>query len=349
MRIFADVIISAMRFFTRCIPLRMYIFLLLAAMALCGEAQNEAGRQRLSVRIDSALQVRYARVSYDTAFIARPPGRLTLKFKSNLYGNYYHSRIKEEGTTMRAELETATRATLSLNASYRGLSLGVSFNPASLKGKSKDYEFNLNIYKNRFGIDAFYQLSETLNGEISYDGSIFHLEKSSVKTRMLHITGYYVFNHRRFSYPAAFTQSFVQKRSAGSWLAGFSYQAGSMKTTDNASEHIPPARLYVGHFAIGGGYAYNLIAWRKWLFHLSAMPTLVVLNSNNVTVSGEKQKMPTHFPELILNNHAAVVYNISPRCFLSLTGVNNSTVFASKTHRTNQTKWQTHLSVGVRL
>lgn len=43
--------------------------------------------------------------------------------------------------------------------------------------------------------------------------------------QVLNLTGYYTFNHRRFSYPAAFTQSYIQRRSAGSWLAGISYQS----------------------------------------------------------------------------------------------------------------------------
>lgn len=43
--------------------------------------------------------------------------------------------------------------------------------------------------------------------------------KSSVKGFNL----YYIFNHRKFSYPAAYAQSTVQRRSAGSWLAGIGY------------------------------------------------------------------------------------------------------------------------------
>lgn len=43
--------------------------------------------------------------------------------------------------------------------------------------------------------------------------------KSSIKGFNL----YYIFNHRRFSYPAAYSQSTVQRRSAGSMLLGIGY------------------------------------------------------------------------------------------------------------------------------
>lgn len=329
--------------------MRIFAAILLTMLIPACHAQTDKGQTTLPVRIDSALQARYKRVNYDTAYISRPIGRLTLKTRVNVFGNSIHSRVKAEGMTMTAHLHTETRSTISLNANYRGISAGLSFNPASFKGKSKDYEFNLNLYNNRYSIDACYQTSKTLSGDINYDGGVYRLDKGLVKTEMLLITGYYVFNHRRFSYPAAFTQSFVQRRSAGSWLAGFSYQGGKMKTAVEDSEEMPSARLFVGHFAVGGGYAYNFVLGRKWLLHLSAMPTLVVLNLNNVTVEGERKKMPTRFPEMILNNRFAAVYNITPRCFLALTAVNNSSVFVSKTRRTNQTKWQTRFSVGVRL
>ena len=39
---------------------------------------------------------------------------------------------------------------------------------------------------------------------------------------------YYIFNHRRFSYPAAFSQSTIQRRSAGSPLLGIGYTQHSL-------------------------------------------------------------------------------------------------------------------------
>ena len=40
---------------------------------------------------------------------------------------------------------------------------------------------------------------------------------------------YYIFNHRRFSYPAAFSQSTTQRKSAGSPLIGIGYTKHTLK------------------------------------------------------------------------------------------------------------------------
>ncbi len=167
--------------------------------------------------------------------------------------------------------------------------------------------------------------------------------------RGLNLTGYYTFNYRRFSYPAAFSQSFVQRRSAGSWLVGFSYQGGSMKTTDEIPETVPKGRIYIGHFGIGGGYGYNLVVREKWLFHISALPTLVLFNRNNITINDEQRKMRTFFPDIIFNERVAVVRNFSAKYFAGATLVMSNTLFNDSDIRINQNKWLTRFFFGFRI
>ena len=73
--------------------------------------------------------------------------------------------------------------------------------------------------------------------------------------------------------------------------------------------------VYVGNFAIGGGYGYNLVA-KKWLFHLSAQPNVIIFNSNSVKMNGEKRSESLHFPEMIVNSRAAIIYNINTKYFV---------------------------------
>ena len=46
---------------------------------------------------------------------------------------------------------------------------------------------------------------------------------------MLTLNAYYAFNGRRFSYPAVFSQSWMQKRSCGSLMLGASFMGGVLK------------------------------------------------------------------------------------------------------------------------
>ena len=318
---------------------------------------NEAAAQTLTqtarrARLDSALTARYYRTPYDTNFVIRPEGKLTLKLRLNQTGNDFHAKGTVNGFYSEADLKTSHKTTMSIGASYRGISAAVAINPAKMKGLYKDYEFNLNYYSSRLSLDFSYQRSETLAGDFTGDKVDLRLESGEALLKVLNIAGYYTFNHRRFSYPAAFTQSYIQRRSAGSWLAGISYQGGSIKTTDDLkarNSNAPDVRIYIGHVGIGGGYGYNWVPSRKWLLHLSILPTVVVYNRNNMTVNGERKEAQHMRLNMLFNERAAVVYNFSPRYFASLTAVVNNSVFKDDNVTVNQNKWRARASFGMRL
>lgn len=321
-----------------------YLIIFLLALPAAGQTK----RERLRAKADSLLTQKYYRVTYDTNYIGRPKGRLTLKARVNLSGNSVHAKSDD----MSAELNTDRKATLSFGISYRGLSAGLAINPASLSGRNKDYELNVNLYTNRFSIDASYQMSKTMAGYITRYGNEYSVERGWINTKMLNIAGYYTFNHRRFSFPAAFTQSYIQRRSAGSWLAGISYQGGSIETTDALLARNPLApetRIYVGHFGIGGGYGYNWVLGRGWLLHFSMLPTFVVYNRNNMTVRGERKEAQRMRFNMIFNERAAIVYSFSPRYFAGATLVMNNSVFDDDVVVVNQNKWRARGFFGLRL
>lgn len=318
---------------------------------------NEAAAQTLTqsarrARLDSALTARYYRTPYDTNFVIRPEGKLTLKLRLNQTGNDFHAKGTVNDVYSEADLKTSHKTTMSIGASYRGISAAVAINPAKMKGLYKDYEFNLNYYSSRLSLDFSYQRSETLAGDFTGDKGDLRLESGEALLKVLNIAGYYTFNHRRFSYPAAFTQSYIQRRSAGSWLAGISYQGGSIKTTDDLkarNPNAPDVRIYIGHVGIGGGYGYNWVPSKKWLLHLSILPTVVVYNRNNMTVNGERKEAQHMRLNMLFNERAAVVYNFSPRYFASLTAVVNNSVFKDDNITVNQNKWRARASFGMRL
>ena len=220
------------------------------------------------------------------------------------------------------------------------------------KGIYKDYEFNLNYYSSKISVDFSYQRSESLAGDINGDRGAQHLQSGDVTMKVLNMVGYYSFNHRRFSYPAAFTQSYIQRRSAGSWLAGISYQGGSIKTTDGLkarNPNAPDVRIYVGHLGIGGGYGYNWVLGKKWLLHFSMLPTFVVYNRNNMTVNGERKKARRMRFNMIFNERAAIVRNFSSRYFAGATLVMNNSVLDDDVVVVNQNKWRARAFFGIRL
>jgi len=308
--------------------------------------------QQVRSRVDSVLTERYYRTSYDTNYVVRPDGKLTLKLRLNQTGNSFHAKGTVNDISCKADLRTSHKTTLSIAGIYRGIGIGMAVNPSKWKGLYKDYEFNLNYYSSSISLDFSYQRSESLKGNTHRGDYVGRMESGDVTLKVVNLAGYYTFNHHRFSYPAAFTQSYIQKRSAGSWLAGVSYQGGSIKTNDELkakNPNAPNVRVDIGHFGIGGGYGYNWVLGKKWLLHFSMLPTVVVYNRNNFTVNGERKVAKRMRFNMIFNERAAIVYNFSPRYFIGATLVMNNSIFDDENVVVNQNKWRARASFGMRL
>lgn len=328
------------------------VLCLLTVLCCLSEVHAESRLKRFFTKTDSILTVRYFRTPYDTNYVVRPEGKLTLKLKGNQTGNSLRARGTVDDVRFKSHLSTSHKTTISIAAAYRGLSAAYSINPDKLRGFYDDYELNFNFYANRFCIDASYQRSSSLSGDMTLGDETLRMEQGEADMKVLNITGYYVFNHRRYSVSAAYNQSYIQRRSAGSWLAGLSYQGGSIKTSDKRKELHPEdhdIRIYVGHVGIGGGYGYNLVLGRKWLLNLTLLPTFVVYNRNKLTINDESQHAGRMKFNMLFNERAAVVYNFSSRYFIGLTGVATNSLFVDDAVTVHQNKWVAHAFVGMRL
>lgn len=328
--------------------MKQFILIMMALTIGLSAAAQESKREVIRERVDNVLRKNYEKGSYDTLYMKRPDSKLTLKLRANLSGYDMHSKFNDNGIHYDAKVNTDTRGTISAAATYYGITAGIALNPARLSGKNKDMEFNINAYGNRFGLEANYQDSKTLDGDVKYNDGSIHIRKGDMKLTLVTITGYYAFNHRHFSYPAAFTQSYIQKRSAGSWLVGATYQGGRIKATKDAPTEMGQLRTTLNTFAIGGGYGYNLVAG-KWLFHASAQPTLIVFNDIDIEENGMKRDGKTHFPEVITNTRAAIVYNFSQKYFAGSTFLFNTTLLGDKDDYSRQLKWRARAFFGIRL
>lgn len=49
------------------------------------------------------------------------------------------------------------------------------------------------------------------------------------------------------------------------------------------------AYIGAGHLGIGGGYAYNYVAGPHWLWHISAIPSLIVWSQDKITLNKIKE------------------------------------------------------------
>ena len=180
---------------------------------------------------------------------------------------------------------------------WRWAFLGYTIDVRHLDLTHRDWtktEYDVSLYSSMVGIDIYYRktgndyrirrvtLGKGIDTEPMKNVSFGGLT-SSIKGADI----YYIINYRKFSYPAAFSQSTVQRRSAGSPLVGVGYTEHSLAVDWEAFGDLvdktlgqPVAESVVDEslmfrtvkyrdISISGGYAYNWVFARNWLMAAS--------------------------------------------------------------------------------
>ena len=322
-----------------------YGLVIVALLAVAGEAEA----QNIFQRVDSMLTVRYRKGDIDTAYITRPQTKWTLTARLNVSGAQIKSEGIENGHHFKSEMKADYKSTLSVGVSYLGFSLNMALNPAKLAGKYHDYELNFNSYGRRFGFDIIYQDAKNFTGwheTESMERVSLPADLLSVKT--LNANAYYAFNSRRFSYPAAFSQSYIQRRSAGSFLLAASGM-GQRGTVHGDKLGAQEMKFKMTNIGLGAGYGYNYVPHQGWLLHISGLPTFIVYSNTSMTFNDTKVSLKYHFPEVIITGRGAAVYQWRNK-FAGLSMVYNFTnIGYEESLAVHNTKWRIRTFFGLRL
>lgn len=188
---------------------------------------------------------------------------------------------------------------LGFEIAYGNASFSYSFELGS-KSAWKKNAYGLNIFGRTWGVRADYfkisnpyMLSLTL-GEKSDEG-YFHDEiitEEGAYLRSFSIDGYYVFNDKRFAYPAAYKIGLIQRHTAGSWLVTARYMQGELYNKPDISFSIYATLDCYSTIqaSLGGGYSANFVLWHKdpkgprdqglrnITINLTAMPVITFVN-----------------------------------------------------------------------
>lgn len=177
-------------------------------------------------------------------------------------------------------------------AGYRGYGLGISKNVGGDKGTYLTFgatggSYGLNIRIHRFEeSDAKLRFSAKIENDPFNTTMPIEL-LSPITIRSVIADGYYMLNGKRFSYAAAYDQSVVQLRSAGSLMVGAMYYHATMDYAQsldadfiNLMDDIGRIKQWQG--SLGVGYAYNFVPAKGWLISVMAMPMLSIYNQVNI-------------------------------------------------------------------
>lgn len=154
---------------------------------------------------------------------------------------------------------------------------------------STKHEYDMSLYTSMLGVDFYFRKTgdhykiRNVNLGNSYDVSkLIGLDFAGVTSIIKGLNVYYVFNHRKFSYPAAFAQSTVQRRSAGTPIAGIGYTRHELNIDWELLDDIISDRMVeiqespvdstlkfntikYTDISLSGGYAYNWVFAKNWL------------------------------------------------------------------------------------
>lgn len=86
------------------------------------------------------------------------------------------------------------------------------------RAKSDFKQFQMNIYKTTFGFEAYYQDYKRFYFHYKGDNLLLKNYNSDIRAYQWGINTIFIFNGKKFSYNAAFNQTQLQKKSAGSWM-----------------------------------------------------------------------------------------------------------------------------------
>lgn len=231
----------------------------------------------------------------DTNYIERDKYNVTLKTQADWrYKQIRLSGSDDNGHGQSLYFSPHSQVTIGPYASCSLLSLGWTIDIGS-KLTTHNSNVYMSIYAPMIGIDYYYE--NDVNGYRirklkGFDEAVTEQSRDmsfpGLSSDMTYIHAYYIFNHRHFSYPAAYSHSSVQRRTSGGLILGYSY---SRQFVEFDYEQLPsPFRdedggvaindalkvkeiRYINH-SVSLGYSFNWVVARNLLFNVTASPSI---------------------------------------------------------------------------
>lgn len=217
----------------------------------------------------------------------------TLPHAEEFFDEFMQGEMKWEP---RVKTDPATYA--GFWAGYRGYGFGYSWNVGGDKGRILTFgatggSYGVNLRIHWFDNDAP-EINIAGNALTDYadDGTYLYSPftfseelgiGSPIKTRALFLDGYYLLNGKKCSYAAAYDQSVIQKRSAGSLMVGAMYFYSTTKYDADSNADLILMMNDIGCFrswqaSAGAGYIYNWVPVKGLLISGMAIPMFTFYN-----------------------------------------------------------------------
>lgn len=227
----------------------------------------------------------------DSTYISPNLYNLSFMVEHSTWYEHYQLGNNSKENTQHLNFSPSLGTKLGIYFGWRWIFLGYTFDVEDLfggnKNKPKKKEISMNIYNSQFGIDLYYRKTGSDFKLRSYEGfqlnapSLENIRFDGLESRIKGINAYWIFNHKKFSYPAVYSQSTNQRRSAGSFMAGFSFSQHNISfdykklptpILDHISHDLKFNHIKYSDYSLGFGYGYNWVFAKNWVSNLSLLP-----------------------------------------------------------------------------
>ena len=257
--------------------------------ALAGGIEDVGEGMARTIR-HTGRRIRKVVNNVDTNYIS--PNRYNLAFMLEHSTWYEHYRLGSKANEHRQSLNFAPNMGMKLGVyfGWRWIFLGYTFDVEDLfggnKNKADKTEMSLNIYSSKFGVDLYYRKTgsdfkiRSCNG-FNLSSPFREQDFGGLQSKIKGLNAYWIFNHRKFSYPAVYSQSTNQRKSAGSLMAGFSYSQHSIyfdytqlpsEMQNDLNPNLRFSKVKYSDYSLGFGYGYNWVFRKNWVANLSLLP-----------------------------------------------------------------------------
>lgn len=256
----------------------------------------------------------------DSIYVSPNLYNLTVMPQYSYCYDYY--RFSSHDPKQSIIMTPGSRNKIGLYFGWRWIFLGYSFDIGS---NAPQTDLNFSFYTAAAGVDLFYRKrnegfkirgtkgfkengSEIRDYNHNFDGL-------TVKQKGVNL--YYIFNNKKFSYPAAYSQSTNQRISAGSFILGFTYNEHEFsfdhtkfdpKIQERLTEGLKFQHIKYKDFSINFGYSYNWVFAKDFLANISMTPAVGYKNTS-LRLSSSKELLSSINFDFI--TRAAIVYNNS--------------------------------------
>lgn len=251
-------------------------------------------------------------IDQDTMYVSPEEYNLFIMPRYTFKSERYHLNSPEEKQSI--TLRSNPNNTIGLHFGWRCFSIGYS---ADLSNSAPDIDIDLEMYTSGIGLDLF--LHKHADGfrikEIEgFDSSPATLHDSDFKGFSVTQGGaklFYVFNYKKFSFPAVYSHTRIQRISAGSFIIGATYQQ-KILDFDHTQLHNDLQKsihdtfkfdeLRYLNISINACYSYNWVFAKDFVANISLTPSVGYKGTDNNTRFSQNINFD-------LQARAAVVYN----------------------------------------